>query len=298
MPLDSTNFWIDGPTIDLEPAGIGTAQACGATAFGPAPKVVIFRPSRSVMQAGKANAKRWVIEFEPASKPFNEPLMGWTGSEDPTTHVRLVFATRDQAVRFAERQGWNYAVFEPHEPKRRVKDLLAVSAGALLLTASAAGETLVANWTNAADAAVFNKSSEISLLQAISLAEKAMPGRAVHAAFRTGQGKALFDVEILSDKALHAVTIDANANKATGSQVIGPLEAVGADQKDIETAAAGTIDIEDAVARADALGYWAVDAGIVDKEGKPAYRVDLYRDGKLETVTVDPASAKVTTPSR
>ena len=107
MPFDSTNFWIDDPTIDLEPAGIGAPQACGATPFEPAPKVVIFRPSRSVMQAGKTNAKRWVLEFVSTSKPFIEPLMGWTGSEDPTTHVRLMFATRD-----------HYAVVELHEPKR------------------------------------------------------------------------------------------------------------------------------------------------------------------------------------
>jgi len=38
--------------------------------------------------------------------------MGWTGSEDPFAH--LSFATKEQAVALAERQGWDYMVIEPY----------------------------------------------------------------------------------------------------------------------------------------------------------------------------------------
>lgn len=86
-----------------------------------APKVRIYRPARSVMQAGRANTKHWVLEFEPQSAPFIEPLMGWTGSRDTRQQVRLKFPTKESAVAFAERQGWNYSVIQPLEPLLRSK---------------------------------------------------------------------------------------------------------------------------------------------------------------------------------
>ena len=70
------------------------------------PPVRIYRPSRSVMQAGKANTKRWVLEFEPQTPPFVEPLMGWVGSADTMQQVRLSFPTRESAETFAVKQGW------------------------------------------------------------------------------------------------------------------------------------------------------------------------------------------------
>jgi hypothetical protein len=76
--------------------------------------VRIYRPSPNAMQAGRANTKRWLLEFEPRFAPFIEPLMGWTGSTDTLPQVRLTFATKEQAIAFAERQGWSYAVSEPH----------------------------------------------------------------------------------------------------------------------------------------------------------------------------------------
>ena len=102
MPFDSANFH------DLPVGGERVVERDRG-----APEVRIFRRSRSVIQAGGANSRCWIIEFEPVSKPFIEPLMGWTGSEDPTAHLRLTFGTREQAVSFARRQGWNYSVYEP-----------------------------------------------------------------------------------------------------------------------------------------------------------------------------------------
>ena len=81
----------------------------------------IYQPARSVMQAGRANVKRWTLEFEPQSAPFIEPLMGWTGSRDTLQQVRLTFPTQEQAVAFAERQGWAYSVSEPHQHRIRPK---------------------------------------------------------------------------------------------------------------------------------------------------------------------------------
>src|SRR5690242_2893528 len=74
------------------------------------PSVRIYQPSRSVMQAGKANTKRWVLEFEPQTPSFVEPLMGWIGGADTMQQVRLTFPSRESAEAFASRQGLQVAV--------------------------------------------------------------------------------------------------------------------------------------------------------------------------------------------
>jgi hypothetical protein len=45
--------------------------------------------------------------------------MGWTSSGDTSTQVKLSFATREDAVAYAERKGLAYVVVEPQETKRR-----------------------------------------------------------------------------------------------------------------------------------------------------------------------------------
>jgi ETC complex I subunit conserved region len=52
--------------------------------------VSIYRPAGSAVQSGRANTKRWVLEFEPTSPPEIEPLMGWLASTDTQKQVRLV----------------------------------------------------------------------------------------------------------------------------------------------------------------------------------------------------------------
>ena len=83
--------------------------------------VSIYRPAGSALQSGRANTKRWVLEFEPTSPPEIEPLMGWLASTDTQKQVRLVFPTRESAVAFADRHGWDYTVYEPRERTVRPK---------------------------------------------------------------------------------------------------------------------------------------------------------------------------------
>lgn len=98
-----------------------TERATAAGAASPVPTARIYRPAPSVMQSGRATAKSWVLEFEPMFAPTIDPLMGWTGSRDALQQVRLTFPTKEQAIAFAERQGWAYTVSEPRPPKIRPK---------------------------------------------------------------------------------------------------------------------------------------------------------------------------------
>ena len=81
----------------------------------------IYRPTRNAMQSGQANAKDWILEFEPEEARRADPLMGWTGSGDTKGQVRLTFESRDEAVAYAERYRIAYQVFEPKEAKRAVR---------------------------------------------------------------------------------------------------------------------------------------------------------------------------------
>lgn len=81
----------------------------------------IYRPAKTAMQSGKARSKRWCLEFEPSVAPKLDPLMGWTGSADPSGQIRMFFDTKDEAVGFARTHAIPHQVTEPPEAKRIIK---------------------------------------------------------------------------------------------------------------------------------------------------------------------------------
>jgi hypothetical protein len=83
--------------------------------------VRIYRPAKTAMQSGLGNTKKWVLEFDPTAPEVIDPLMGWTGSADTQGQVRLRFASKDEAVAYAEKRGLAYRVFEPREARLRPK---------------------------------------------------------------------------------------------------------------------------------------------------------------------------------
>src|SRR5437660_10122605 len=74
----------------------------------------IYRPSKSAMQSGRAQTRKWLLEYEPASRRDPDPLMGWSSAQDTLNQVRLRFDTLDEAVAFADKLGLDYSVVEPH----------------------------------------------------------------------------------------------------------------------------------------------------------------------------------------
>jgi len=65
---------------------------------------------RKTTQSGRANAGRWLLEFERDEPLRPDPLTGWNGSGDTKPQVRLAFATRDDAIAYADRHGIAYHV--------------------------------------------------------------------------------------------------------------------------------------------------------------------------------------------
>ncbi|MCH7943396.1 MAG: ETC complex I subunit [Proteobacteria bacterium] len=87
--------------------------------------VRIYRPAKTAMQSGTANSKRWLMDFEPTAPKITDPVMGWTGSPDTREQVKLRFASRDEAVAFAEKHDLAYSVTEPQDETPQPKSYAA-----------------------------------------------------------------------------------------------------------------------------------------------------------------------------
>ena len=74
----------------------------------------IYQKPKTAMQSGKAGTQEWILDFEPVEPRRADPLMGWIGSADTQTQVRLRFDTREEAIGYAEKAGLNFEVELPH----------------------------------------------------------------------------------------------------------------------------------------------------------------------------------------
>ena len=84
----------------------------------------IYQPAKTAMQSGRRKTRYWVLEFEPSPKDI-DPLMGWTASADTRNQVRMRFASKETAVAFAEKNGLEADVFDPHARRVRPKSYAA-----------------------------------------------------------------------------------------------------------------------------------------------------------------------------
>ena len=80
----------------------------------------IYKPAKTAMQSGEAKTKEWVLEHEPEAPREIDPLMGWTSSRDTQAQVKLAFATLEEAIAYASRNGLAYVVVEP-TPRRPIR---------------------------------------------------------------------------------------------------------------------------------------------------------------------------------
>jgi ETC complex I subunit conserved region len=78
--------------------------------------VRIYQPAKSAMQSGVGTGE-WVVEPEVSTPVAADPLMGWIGSSNTDKQVVLTFATREEAIAYAEREGLAYTIVEPLKRK-------------------------------------------------------------------------------------------------------------------------------------------------------------------------------------
>ena len=81
----------------------------------------IYKPSKTAMQSGMAQTKKWVLELEYDMAKSIEPLMGWTGSSDTNSQVQLWFESKEVAINYAKKNGIPYTCLLYTSPSPRDK---------------------------------------------------------------------------------------------------------------------------------------------------------------------------------
>jgi hypothetical protein len=73
----------------------------------------IYQKPRNAMQSGQAGTEQWILEYETDNRARPDPLMGWIGGSSTLSQVRLTFATRDEAIAYADKNGLRYDIELP-----------------------------------------------------------------------------------------------------------------------------------------------------------------------------------------
>ncbi|SOC02844.1 ETC complex I subunit [Rhodobacter maris] len=83
----------------------------------------IYQPARNAMQSGQAKTKLWYLDFLSSEARDIDPLMGWTGSSDTQSQVRLKFDSREAAEHYAKTRGIDYVVTGAHKRAINIRQM-------------------------------------------------------------------------------------------------------------------------------------------------------------------------------
>ncbi|KAK4040586.1 ETC complex I subunit conserved region-domain-containing protein [Parachaetomium inaequale] len=105
----------DGSEENVLPAGL----LSGAPLELQARTVRIYKPTKPATQSGSHIGTRWRMDWDVQGKGhrWENPLMGWQSSGDAMQGTHLHFKSKEDAVAFAEKQGYEYFVQEPNARK-------------------------------------------------------------------------------------------------------------------------------------------------------------------------------------
>ncbi len=75
--------------------------------------IKIYKPSKTAMQSGKAKTKLWLAEYISDVDETNDSLMGWNSSKDTQTQIKIFFDTKEQAIKWAKKNNYQFFIEEP-----------------------------------------------------------------------------------------------------------------------------------------------------------------------------------------
>ena len=81
--------------------------------------IKIYKPSKSSMQSGQRNTKKWLAEYISDYAQVKDTLMGWNSSLDTKSQIKVFFETKEQAIEWAKKN--NYQYFIEDQKKRKIK---------------------------------------------------------------------------------------------------------------------------------------------------------------------------------
>ncbi|KAF2152548.1 putative NADH-ubiquinone oxidoreductase 18 kDa subunit [Myriangium duriaei CBS 260.36] len=96
---------------------VAAAVLSGAPTDLQARTVRIYRPAKTATQSGDWHGHQWRMDWDVLQKGhrWENPLMGWQSSADFMQGTKMAFASKEDAIRFAQKQGYEYFVQEPNE---------------------------------------------------------------------------------------------------------------------------------------------------------------------------------------
>lgn len=83
------------------------------------PSCSIYKPAKTATQSGDWTSEHWLMDWDVLAKGhrWENPLMGWASSADFMNGHRLQFKSKEDAINFANKQGYEYFVQEPNVRK-------------------------------------------------------------------------------------------------------------------------------------------------------------------------------------
>ena len=85
-------------------------------------KLKIYQQAPTVV-GGVQNTLSWKVQWEDSyTQRWTNPLMGWTSTNDPlsNTHMTMDFMTKEDAIKFAQSNGWTFIVQETSHVNRQL----------------------------------------------------------------------------------------------------------------------------------------------------------------------------------
>ncbi|TIB77606.1 hypothetical protein E3Q22_02989 [Wallemia mellicola] len=117
-----------GLTTPHPPKDVLTAEVIsGAPETLQRRQVRIYKPTKNTMQSGTYNTHQWRVDFDilQGGGRWEHPLMGWSSSADYMQGTHVKFQSKEAAIHFCEKQGWDYFVSKPRSPKFKTKQYAA-----------------------------------------------------------------------------------------------------------------------------------------------------------------------------
>jgi NADH dehydrogenase (ubiquinone) Fe-S protein 4 len=77
----------------------------------------IYRPTKAATQSGTWHQHHWRMDWDILQRGhrWENPLMGWQSSADGMQGTNIKFKSKEDAIAFAQKQGYEYFVQEPNE---------------------------------------------------------------------------------------------------------------------------------------------------------------------------------------
>ena len=77
----------------------------------------IYKPAKSAMQSGRSKNKIWKLILDDGSYQSKDPLIGYLGGSNTSTQINLFFKTKEDAIKYAEKNNHSYDILETSQRK-------------------------------------------------------------------------------------------------------------------------------------------------------------------------------------